>query len=552
MDSDIEKIKDRLNIVDIVGQYVQLKRAGKNFSARCPFHKERTASFYVSPERGTYICFGCGEKGDIFSFVERMEGIDFSTALKQLAGRAGVKLARQARRNPHEKQKEERLAEACEAATVFFEQQLQKRNDVITYLRSRGVQDETSASWRLGYAPAAWEELSMYLKTKGFSNEEIVDAGLAIKSEKKKGEIYDRFRGRIMFPINNAAGQPIAFSGRFFEKTPGAKEDGEPAKYVNSPETALFKKSKTLYGFDRAKGFIRKADCVLLVEGQFDLILSHQSGLPFAVALSGTALTPEHLTLLSRLSRRLVLALDADPAGIKAGLKSAHMAIGAGFDVKVPTFPPGKDPADVARENPELLKAAIRTSQTAVEFFLNALWPTARDERSYQKIIETHVLPLIAAMESSIEQEHFTKIVAERLGVSHSAVRHEVSKLLSGQLKPQEELPEPVADTTRLSALERTAGMLIFYFDQTSLVYGRLQKLLGAERVEKMKNGLSEQAERLRFKFESEMGEFADEAAVVEDLFKQLESTLIDEEIAAAKGDAKKIGELVRRKHELL
>ncbi|HVU80240.1 MAG TPA: DNA primase, partial [Candidatus Paceibacterota bacterium] len=284
MDSQVQQIKDRLNIVDIVGQYVTLKRAGRTYMARCPFHKEKTPSFHVSPERGTYKCFGCGEGGDIFTFVEKMEGIDFAMALKQLADKAGIKLERQAPPNPEKKEHDERLREVCEEAARFFESELQKRPDVQEYLHTRGVQKETTAAWRLGYAPASWDSLVKHLLGRGFSKTEIVDAGFAVESQKRPGEAFDRFRGRIMFPIFDASGQPIAVSGRFFEKVPGQKDDTEPAKYVNSPETALFKKSKTLYGYDRAKTAIRKADCILLVEGQFDLILSHQSGLPFAVA----------------------------------------------------------------------------------------------------------------------------------------------------------------------------------------------------------------------------------------------------------------------------
>lgn len=552
MDSPVQQIKDKLAINEIVGGYMQLQRVGRNFRAKCPFHKERTASFYVSPERGTYICFGCGEKGDVFSFVQKIEGLDFPTALKQLAEKAGVKLEKRFIPKQENKDKEARLREVCEEAAKFFESILQKRKDIKDYLKARGVKDETIALWRLGYAPAAWEELAQYLVTKGFSKSEIVEAGLAIKSEKKTGEVYDRFRGRIMFPMADAGGAVVAFSGRFFEKVQGSKEEGEPAKYVNSPETALFKKSRILYGFDKAKSSIRKADCMLLVEGQFDLILAHQSGLPFTVALSGTALTPEHLSLLSRLSKRLVLALDADAAGVRAGLKSAHMAIAAGFDVKVPTFPRGLDPADVARENPELLKAAVRTSKTAVEFFLEALRVAARDERAYKKIVEAEILPLIAAMGSSIEQEHFINIVAGRLGVSEGAVRGEVGKVRitrsvpsGGETSPAKEVVVP------LSQLERVAGMLIFYFEKDEGVQTRLRELLGHERIAKLTEELLPHAEMLRFKFESEVGEHAQESAIAGDLFNQLEITAVEEQIAASRGDARKLTELARRKHEL-
>ena len=350
MESDVEKVKARINIADIVGQYVTLKKAGRTYTARCPFHKERTPSFHVSPERGTYKCFGCGEGGDVFSFVQKLDGIDFPTALRQLAEKAGVTLEKGnfKAKSPEEKGKEERLREVCDAAVAYFELEFRRRKDVHDYVAARGVHDVTMAHWRLGYAPATWDSLCRHLQQVGFTKDEIFDAGFAIKSEKRPGEIFDRFRGRIIFPIFDVAGAVIGVSGRFFEKVAGQKDDGtEPAKYVNSPETPIFKKSRTLYGLNIARAAIRKADCILLVEGQFDLILAHQSGLPFTVALSGTALTPEHLTILSRLSKRLVLALDADDAGVRAGLKSALMALTAGFDVKVPVLPHGKDPADV-------------------------------------------------------------------------------------------------------------------------------------------------------------------------------------------------------------
>jgi DNA primase len=525
MDSDVQQIKDRLNIVEIVGQYVQLRRAGRTYTGKCPFHKERTPSFHVSPERGTYKCFGCGEGGDAFSFLQKMDGTDFPTVLKQLAEKTGVTLtprtgARSA--TPEEKEHDERLREVCEAAVAFFESKLGERKDVQDYLRNRGVHDDTVTEWRLGYAPAEWEALSKHLLGAGFKKEDIVDAGFALTSQKREGEVFDRFRGRIMFPIFDVAGKPIAVSGRFFEKVAGAKDDGEPAKYVNSPETALFKKSRVLYGLDRARNNIRKLDCILLVEGQFDLILSHQSGLPFAVALSGTALTPEHLTILGRLSKRLVLALDADTAGVRSGLKSAYMAMHAGFDVKVPVFPEGKDPADVAKENPELLKAAIRTSKTAVEFFLDALRAGTKDLRAYAKVIESSVLPLVAAAPSSIEQDQYARLIAGKLGVSEAAVMVEVKKVKAPPADAAEETPSAQAlQSTQhsaevgLSALEKKAGMLIFGWKGAM---GELTELLGEERLEELKERLTPIAEDLRFKFDQEVGEHSSEETIAGDM----------------------------------
>ncbi len=525
MDPQVQLIKERINITEVVGQYVTLKRAGRSWTARCPFHKERTPSFHVSPERGTYICFGCGEKGDVFSFIQKMDGIDFPTALKQLAEKAGIKLEARRERPPEEKEKEERLREVCEQAVKYFESQLVVRKDVQEYLKNRGVHPETAATWRLGYAPAHWEDLCRHLMSTGFAKDEIAEAGFAIKSEKRPGEIFDRFRGRIMFPIFDVAGAPIAVSGRFFEKVPGGRDDGtEPAKYVNSPETLLFKKSRVLYGLDRARGPIRKADCILLVEGQFDLIMAHQSGLPFAVALSGTALTSEHLSLLGRLSKRLVLALDADAAGLRSGLKSAHMALQAGFDVKVPTFPQGQDPADVAKENPELLKAAIRTSKTAIEFFCEALRPGTRDERAYKKIVETQVLPLVAAISSRIEQEHFVRLVAQKLGVSDLAVRTEVEKAKTRTsdvlVLDSPDVHQTGADL-KASPFDKKVGMLLFYFGRDSVVGQKLAALLG-DKLGEIEQALGSQAEELRFRFEQELGEFSDEI-IAGDMLAELE-----------------------------
>jgi DNA primase len=525
---EIQQIKDRINIVEVVGQYVQLRRAGRNFSGKCPFHNERTPSFMVSPERGTYICFGCGEKGDVFSFIQKIDGIDFPTALREMADKAGIKLAPRTR-NPqaaqereHEKEKEERLKEICEAAVKFYEAELGKNAGVLAYLKARGVSDESIQAWRLGYAPASWEALSKHLVSLGFGHSDIIDAGFAVRSDKRPGEIFDRFRGRIIFPIFDAAGQPIAVSGRFFEKIPGQRErdDGsEPAKYVNSPETLLFKKSKVLYGLDKARAAIRKADCILLVEGQFDLVLCHQSGLPFAVALSGTALTPEHLSLLGRLSKRLVLALDADQAGVRSGLKSALMAIAAGFDVKVPAFTLGQDPADIAKENPELLKAAIRTSKSAAEFFMDALRPGAKDIRAYQKLVEAQVLPLVAATESHIEREHFIRLVASRLGVPEAAVRAEVAKRPA--LPPEESSPElhQAGAQSPLPALDKKAGMLIY-----SRPGGKekLAALLGEAFVNEVEERLAPRAEELRFAFDSEVHEETSPELVEEDILASI------------------------------
>lgn len=555
MNDDVQQIKEKLNIVEVVGQYVQLQRAGHNFRARCPFHKERTPSFMVSPERGTYICFGCGEKGDVFSFVQKIEGIDFKTALHQLAEKAGVTLRNDYVPKQEHKEHDEHLRDICEAATVFFENQLQKRADVEAYLKTRGVSDETRRAWRLGYAPASWRDVSEHLQSLGFSKDDIAEAGLSARSEKNPTEIYDRFRGRIMFPMFDAGGKVIAFSGRFFEKIEGSREEGEPAKYVNSPETPLFKKSRVLYGFDKARNSIRKADCILLVEGQFDLILAHQSGLPFTVAVSGTALTEEHLQLLGRLSKRLVLALDGDAAGVRAGLRSALMALRMGFDVKVPLFPQGKDPADLASENPELLKSAVRTSKTAIEFFLDILRVGMKDDRSYKKEVEGKVLPLVRAIQSKIDQEHFIRIVADRLRTPEDAVRSEVSKLSATAGIPDsvEGTTPLVAATPSLSRMDHALAMLLFHYEGNAAMEERIVRLAGDNVREQVLQKCVEDAERYRFEFEA-LGQSEEESTDL--LLRSVELELVLGQIDLVRNDIRsadvsRAAELMRQLSDL-
>ncbi|MGH7141417.1 MAG: DNA primase [Minisyncoccia bacterium] len=531
---EIEQIKERLNIAEVVGGYVQLQKAGRNFRARCPFHKERTPSFMVSPERGTYMCFGCGEKGDVISFVQKMDGIDFRSALQQLAERAGVALPKFSAKAPEQKAKEDQLRDrllvCLEAAAEFFESELQKRNDVREYVAKRAVSEASARAWRIGYAPAAWDALSKHLLEKKFTSEEIIGAGLGIASRNNSqgssvdpgsqrtvpgdsARLYDRFRGRIMFPIFDNANKVIAFSGRFFKQVPGSHEEGEPAKYVNSPETALFKKSRTLYGLNAAREAMRKLDCILLVEGQFDVVLAHQSGLRFAAAVSGTALTPEHLALLSRYSKRLLLALDADAAGLRSGLRSAAMALALGFDVKIPTMPEGcKDPADAAAKDPELLRAAVRESKTAIEFFLDALRRDAKDERGYKKMVEGQVLPLIAAIPSRIDEAHFALLVATRLNVPEDAVRAEVEKHTRGRIaslyqsEPGDETQAPtaaVAEEEKLSRLERATAMLLVRADLPQDTRAALVTIIGEDRVAHIAARAERDAEALRFEFEA-------------------------------------------------
>lgn len=442
----IQRIKDKLSIVDVVSQYVKLERAGQSMRARCPFHAERTPSFHVSPERGTYHCFGCNVGGDIFTFVQEIEGLDFKGALKVLAEKAGVEIVYEKKGN---RDARERLFELLEVATIHYTSQL--TDEAKKYLRDRGVTDDTRSAFRIGWASDAWSDATDYVKSKKFSDRELVDAGISVKGEKG---LRDKFRNRIMFPIADSAGRIVGFSGRIF----GEKASPEAPKYLNSPETELFKKSHILYGFDRAKTAIRKHNFAILVEGQMDLILSHQAGWPNAVAVSGTAFTIEHALLLKRMSDNLVLALDADQAGVKAAGKAARLALRAGLNVKVARLPSGLDPADLIRtQGGEAWRAAIRDSKDIITFLLDVLAEHLAQKDKFRRAVETIVLPYLTDVQSPIEREQYIQEIARRLSVPEEAVRDAFEKTPrvpdeSGERKvgsPRESDPASKADRVR-------------------------------------------------------------------------------------------------------
>lgn len=413
----VQQIKDKLSIVDVVGQYVKLERAGTSLRARCPFHAERTPSFHVSPERGTYHCFGCGVGGDIFTFVQEIDGLDFKGALKVLAEKAGVPLVYE---KPAQRDERDRLFELLEVATIFY---ANKMNDAARkYLTERGMKEETIQSFRLGWAGNSWSELADHLKAKGYSEKEIELAGMGKKTERG---VNDKFRNRIMFPIGDSAGRIIGFSGRIF----GADASPEAPKYLNSPETPLFHKSRILYGFDKAKMAIRKHSFAVLVEGQMDLLASHQAGWGNTLAVSGTAFTQEHASLIKRVSDNLVLALDADEAGIKAAGKAARAALQGGLNVKVAKLPSGLDPADLILKDSEAWRAAIRDSKDIITFLLDVLEEHAKQPDRFRRNVEAVVLPFISDVQSPIEREQYLQQIAKRLGVSAESVTDAYKKV---------------------------------------------------------------------------------------------------------------------------
>ena len=416
----VQEIKDRLSIREVVAPYVKLTQAGRSLVGLCPFHKEKTPSFHVSLERGTYHCFGCGEGGDMFSFIQKTEGVDFKEALKMLAEKAGVRVE-YAAGSQEIASHTERLRAALARATEWYRAQF-AGSPAETYALQRGLSVETIRDWRLGYAPSAWRALLEALSLEGFTTRELMAAGLVKEADGKPGTYYDRFRARLMFPIGDATGRIVGFTGR-------ALSADEPAKYLNSPETDLYRKSEIVFGIDRAKDAIRTRRFTLLVEGQMDALLAHQAGFNNAVALSGTALSERHLELMKRYSDNLMLVLDADAAGLSATAKSAILALSHGLRVKAAQLPEGKDPADVISEDPKDFAERVKAAKPVVEFFLAALSSREHEVHRLLSAAERMVLPLIGAIPSPMEREHFIQTTARTLGLSSEAVRESVKRL---------------------------------------------------------------------------------------------------------------------------
>ncbi|MBP9714917.1 MAG: DNA primase [Candidatus Pacebacteria bacterium] len=471
MSSPVTQIKERLSIEEVVSTYIKIERSGVNFKARCPFHNEKTPSFFISPGRSSYYCFGCSASGDIFTFVEEFEGLDFKGALKLLANKAGVVLSDF---NPEKESEKEVLYRIMEDATNFFVGNLSQNTLVINYLKQRGLEEKSIADFRIGFIKNEWRDLYQFLVKKGYKDIEIEKAGLAKKTEKG---MYDRFRGRIIFPIADSSGRIIAFSGRIFE------DDGKSAKYLNSPETPIFNKSSVLYGLDRAKDSIRKNNFSILVEGQMDLVLSHQAGFKNTVATSGTALSESivskenvvsNLGLLRRLSENIVLAFDADKAGINASERAGKIALSLSMDVKVANIKEGMDPADlISKEGVEAWREAIRGSKHIIEFLLNRIIKkTNNDTRLVGREVKEKLLPFVNFIDSAIEKAHFIKMISDTAGIAESALLQDLKKVNEDLKVEKEEIEIAKNVNTKLfrqDYIERKLFGIIFWQQKQSL-----------------------------------------------------------------------------------
>ncbi len=426
MESAIDEVKKKLDIVSFLGHYIHLKKAGRNFKANCPFHQEKTPSFVVSPERQIWHCFGsCGDGGDIIKFLMKWEGITFSEALVELAHKAGVAL-RDVKVEDREWQIKQRYLQINTLAAEFFEYLLQtsdigkKGRD---YLENRGVPLSLAKKFQLGYAPSSWHSLLTFMRKKNFRDEELYNLGFVVKND--AGHYYDRFRGRLMFPIKDTRGAIVGFSGRLL-----SSEAGEAAKYINSPETPLYHKRETLFGIHLAKEAIKKAGNALVVEGEFDMISPFQHGIEQVVAIKGSAVTREQLLLLRRYTSRITLALDSDAAGEEAVRRIVEEADETDMEINVVHFEKGKDPDEAVRADTIHFKKQLEKPLLVYDFVIQFSQKKYPGNDAYsKKKIGDEVLPFLMRIKNPIIQSHYTKKVAELLEVSEESIQAIMKKL---------------------------------------------------------------------------------------------------------------------------
>lgn len=435
-DEILDRIQAANDIVEVINGYFPLKRVGRNFKALCPFHHEKTPSFVVSPDKQIYHCFGCGEGGNVFGFLMKVENLGFIEAVKMLAERARIELRFEGGGREDEKTELYRINEM--AAHSYHKVILSpgRGREALSYLAARSISEDTMRTFEIGFAPPGWNNLSKWARRKKIDRSHLLRVGLIIAGE--RGD-YDRFRNRIVFPIRSVAGKVVGFSGRVMGS-------GEP-KYVNSPESSLFSKGRLLYGLNLAKSEIVSSKFAIVCEGQLDCIMLHQAGLKNAVATQGTALTESHARLLKRYCGDIVMAFDADEAGKKASLRGLDVLLEAGLRVRIAAFPPGLDPDSYVRKyGVEKVRELIDAAPSLIDFLLETLLREFDVNTERGKIeISRQMLAAIGKLESAVLQEGYLKKLSRRLGVSVSALGEDMGRLVKEGPRP----PRPAAGAGR-------------------------------------------------------------------------------------------------------
>jgi DNA primase len=452
MTNHVEEIKNKLDIVDIVSSYINLQQASGNFRANCPFHNEKTPSFMVSREKQIWHCFGCDKGGDLISFVEEYEGIDFKEALKILADKANVPLTGF---SSQKKEDNSLLYEINKEAAKFFHNILEQDTDasqkVLKYLDKRKVKKGSIIDWQLGLSPESWDGLLRYLVTEGYKEDDIFKAGLIVK--KKDGSGYvDRFRKRLMFPISDTGGRVVAFTSRTLT---GIVYDEEEfgGKYINSPQTPIYDKSKTLYGWHLAKDTIRQKKYLIVVEGNMDVIAAHQTSAKNTVAVSGTALTLDHIKLIKRYANNAILAFDGDAAGSRASFRSIALCWQEDMNVKILVLPKGKDPADIIKSNPDQWLQFIKDSIPVMDYYFKRIFQAIDINRAdHKKVAVQKLLPIIKYLKTAIEQVHYLKILADKLNIPYDILKKDLDQATSF-LERQDTVVQKVVQDKKGSAI---------------------------------------------------------------------------------------------------
>jgi len=578
--NDVEEVKSRLDIVDVIGGYVPLKQTGKSFKGLSPFKAEKTPSFIVSPDKNIWHDFSSGRGGDVITFVMEMEGLSFPEALEMLAKRAGVKLKPRSQNSPNSPSKS-KLYDALDIAMAFFHIMLSKSDKPKKYfLSERGLSADTIKKFKLGYSPDSWDSLRNHLNKKGFKDEILVRAGLCAQGNNGRGA-YDLFRGRVMFPVFDSQNRPIGFSARVLGEE-------KAAKYINTPQTDIYNKSLAIYGLAQAKESIRENDSVVIVEGNMDVLALYNAGYKNVVACSGTAFTELQLKQLSRLTKNILLCFDSDEAGINATLRAIEIA--ANTDVKLDVINLGgaKDPDELLKKDPNLWEDSLKTAKYAPDFLIDFAKnkfgiSTAPGKKNFTEFI----LPLLRSLKNEIEIQHYTKKIAQLLDVSEDSIK-KLTKDSSRGLRinkdvPTEETVEEPAQRklTRQENLEKELLELIFAFpelnsslddlslERTSELHRPLFEFLKSNHKFKFDDALKalpNQAEYVKILSLRGEQEFADatahdkrleaftQIARIEDINKQIAKRQVAKQlsVAEAEGDSKKIKNLLRQYQALL
>lgn len=511
----VEEIKERLSIDEVVGSYVQLKQAGRNFKGLCPFHEEKTPSFMVSTEKGIYHCFGCGEGGDIFSFVEKMDGLDFRDTLQRLAQKANVELPQYQGGNEKQKQHKQRLREALSAAAQYYHIQLGRAREARDYVTNqRELVAETVKDFKVGYAPGGNQRIMQFLGKHGFTEQELLDAGLI---KKRGGRMQDVFRQRIIIPFFDTSGSIIGFTGRVLD-------EGVP-KYLNTPQTPLFDKSRFIFGLYQAKEHIRSSNEAVIVEGNLDVLRSHQAGVRNVVAISGTALTKQQIKQLSRFATTITLAFDADSAGAGATERALPLAQEAGVSLYIASLPPGTDPDDVIRRDSSEWQRIIDNKAYVMDWLLQLL-PAVYDVNSAQgkKALTDRAASVLRRLQDPVEQEHYVKQVADMVGSAPATITKKLTSESKTSPRPSSSSASRRKEAPEHDEAETVANALL----SMAAVYPDTRTALSESTIERLPEYMQAAATYLRD---------SEETLDIDSLPKELQSVANYVKILLLKGE---------------